>query len=45
VNGKHHGKGRFVYSDGSTYDGDWIDDNRHDKGVMRWVDGSVYEGE
>lgn len=41
--GKRHGKGTMVWSDGSVFDGDWLNDERaYGKMIMRG--GWVYEG-
>ena len=37
-------KGKFVYSSGGVYDGDWENDERK-HGKMEWATGDVYEGE
>ena len=33
-NGKRDGRGAIVYKDGSSYDGDWANDQRHGYGVL-----------
>ena len=35
----------FRYTDGSTYEGEWLDDKRHGKGVMIYAEGNKYVGE
>ena len=45
TNGTRHGKGIFVYSDGSRYEGDWERDTATGRGVWVYSDGSRYEGE
>lgn len=40
-----HGKGKYVYTDGNIYEGDWVDGKRHGKGKYTFVDGNVYEGD
>lgn len=42
--GKRHGKGVYVWNDGSRYEGDWYQDLKQGKGVFRWDNGDVYEG-
>lgn len=42
--GKRHGKGVYVWQDGSRYEGDWFKDLKQGKGVFRWDNGDVYEG-
>jgi hypothetical protein len=39
------GKGRFVWSNGDTYEGDFLGGTRTGKGMFRWVNGDTYEGE
>jgi len=45
VGGKGGGRGRYVYPDGSTYEGQWRAEQKHGRGVYRSVTGDVYEGE
>lgn len=40
-----HGKGRYWYSDGSVYDGQWADSKMHGKGVYVYPNHDRYEGE
>ena len=40
-----HGKGKFIWSDASTYDGDFYQNNIHGTGEYVWADGRVYKGE
>ena len=40
-----HGKGRFLWSNGESYEGDYLKDERTGKGVYNWPDGSFYEGD
>ena len=42
--GNRHGKGRIVYIDGSTYEGDWKNGLRDGFGEQKYKDGSVYRG-
>jgi hypothetical protein len=30
--GKMHGKGKYEYADGGTYEGEWVDGKMHGKG-------------
>lgn len=39
-----HGKGKFIWSDQSTYDGDFYQNNIHGDGEYVWADGRVYNG-
>ena len=34
LNGKRHGRGRCDYTDGSAYDGSWVEDQRHGSGAL-----------
>lgn len=40
-----HGRGKYVYSDGSVYDGLWVDSKMHGKGVYVYPNQDRYEGE
>ncbi len=42
-NGKRHGKGTYIYANGSTYTGDWVDGKKMGQGVFTWFDGDQYE--
>lgn len=45
ANGKANGQGKFTSSStGTTYTGNFIDDNFDGDGVMRWTDGTKYVG-
>ena len=39
-----NGKGKIVYDDGDSYEGEWKDDKAHGFGVYISHNGSVYEG-
>lgn len=39
------GSGRYVWSDGCTYDGEWRRGMRHGQGKTMWPSGATYEGE
>ena len=43
--GKRHGLGKMIYSDGDVYEGYWKDDELHGKGKFVWDNGDVYEGD
>ena len=45
VEGIRHGRGRFVYSDGSEYSGPIKYGEKHGKGTQTWADGQKYVGE
>nr|GMD08878.1 phosphatidylinositol 4-phosphate 5-kinase 8 [Ipomoea batatas] len=40
-----HGKGKYIWSDGSVYDGDWDEGKMTGKGRIIWSSGSTYEGD
>jgi len=40
-----HGRGVFTWSDGRTYDGAYLNDQKHGHGVFKWPDGRVYDGQ
>lgn len=42
-NGKPHGRGKWIYSDG-TYEGYWQNGVKHGIGTYKWADGRLYEG-
>lgn len=39
-----HGYGIYVYSDGVTYEGQYVDDKKTGYGFYYWTDGRKYEG-
>ncbi|XP_021728561.1 phosphatidylinositol 4-phosphate 5-kinase 7-like [Chenopodium quinoa] len=40
-----HGKGKYTWYDGTTYEGDWEEGKMTGKGRISWPSGSIYEGE
>lgn len=42
---KAHGRGVYNHTDGSKYDGQWIEDKQDGIGVESWPDGAVYNGQ
>ncbi|OMJ65703.1 hypothetical protein SteCoe_37759 [Stentor coeruleus] len=44
-NNQRHGKGKQVWSDGSMYEGYWINDKACGRGRLIHANGDVYEGE
>ncbi|CAL0307850.1 unnamed protein product [Lupinus luteus] len=40
-----HGSGKYVWSDGCMYDGEWKHGKASGKGKFSWPSGSTYEGE
>ena len=43
--GKKHGKGKYSYSDGSTYEGEFSEDLKSGKGYYKAANGDIYDGE
>ena len=39
------GHGKYIYTDGTVYEGNWKNDKKHGKGKIIYSDGEVYEGE
>lgn len=44
VSGMKHGRGKYFYPDGATYEGDWLDDRANGKGIFK-TKTSTYDGE
>mmetsp|Transcript_14893 Transcript_14893/g.24406 ORF Transcript_14893/g.24406 Transcript_14893/m.24406 type:complete len:81 (-) Transcript_14893:6-248(-) len=44
-NGKPHGRGKWTYSNGNTYEGEWENGLKSGMGTFKWNDGGLYEGE
>ena len=42
---KKHGRGMFTWADGSTYSGQFLENNIEGSGVYQWSDGRKYDGE
>ena len=43
--GKRHGRGRYIYPNGDTYDGYWVDDIRQGEGKLTYDnDSKTYVG-
>jgi hypothetical protein len=38
-------QGKYEWSEGRAYDGDWYDNKMHGYGVYCWKDGRRYEGQ
>ena len=45
VNGMAHGRGKFICTNGDTYEGEYRESAQHGRGVYRSFEGDVYEGE
>ena len=45
VNGLRSGNGKIVGGDGTTYEGQWLDDVPNGSGTMHGSDGSAYTGD
>lgn len=43
--GKRHGFGTRVWSDGTRYEGQWKEDEMCGTGIFTLIDGTSYEGE
>ncbi len=39
------GKGKFIWPDGRSYEGDYLDDKKHGLGTFKWKDGKMYKGQ
>ncbi len=44
-NGRYHGRGKFVYPNGSVYEGQFVDGELHGKGTLRLPTKAFYVGE
>ena len=40
-----NGYGKWVYTDKTTYEGEWVKTKKQGQGVETWPNGYVYEGE
>ena len=43
--GRKNGQGRFAWSDGSMYEGGFVDNDINGHGVYQWGDGRKYTGQ
>jgi hypothetical protein len=43
-NGKKHGKGKIMLTNGDIYEGDYVDNKRTGNGIYLWKDGSSWKG-
>jgi hypothetical protein len=39
-----NGKGIFLYTDGCTYEGDFLNDEKHGYGIYKYITGEYYDG-
>jgi len=39
-----NGIGKYMYNDGSCYNGEWKDNRMHGYGIFNWNDGRSFEG-
>lgn len=44
LNGKRHGKGKYVWNGGSYYDGEWKEGKQHGKGIYKGENGKITSG-
>ena len=40
-----HGKGAYIWNDGSKYNGEWFENKINGRGVYEWPDGRRYDGD
>ena len=40
-----NGYGKWVYTDKTTYEGEWVDTKKNGQGVETWPNGYIYKGE
>ena len=45
LNGKFHGNGTYVWTNGDKYSGEWRDGRKHGQGRYEWSNGEKYAGE
>jgi len=43
--GNRHGRGKYFWSNGDTYEGEWFLAKRKGFGLMRYASGAIYSGE
>lgn len=44
ANGNYHGKGKYIWIDGDTYDGQYVHGLKHGHGTYEFPDGQKYVG-
>ena len=40
-----NGYGKWVYTDKTTYEGEWVNTKKHGQGIETWPNGYIYKGE
>ena len=40
-----HGHGKYIWNDGSMYEGEWYENKINGRGIYIWPDGRKYNGE
>ena len=40
-----NGYGKWVYTDKTTYEGEWVNTKKHGQGTETWPNGYIYKGE
>ena len=40
-----NGYGKWVYTDKTTYEGEWVDTKKNGQGIETWPNGYIYKGE
>ena len=40
-----NGFGKWVYTDKTTYEGEWVQTQKHGQGIETWPNGYIYKGE
>ena len=40
-----NGYGKWVYTDKTTYEGEWVGTKKHGQGTETWPNGYIYKGE
>ena len=38
-------QGRYIWTDGRIYEGEWMNQKLHGVGIYKWRDGKIYKGE
>ncbi len=40
-----NGFGKWIYTDKTTYEGEWVQTQKHGQGIETWPNGYIYKGE